>query len=114
MMIAQTLYKKYIEEREGLKLLEDPFAFITYKVTGEECFIANMFIDESRRNSGKCREFIGKLSEIAKSNNCKFLSATIDLKDPGHDRTLLAALHLGFKTVRANGDVILIAKDLGG
>jgi hypothetical protein len=53
MMIKNTLYAKYILEREGLEILEDEFSFITYKIAGPECFIANMFIDQEKRKTGR-------------------------------------------------------------
>lgn len=112
-MINETLYAKYIKDREGLEILEDELSFIIYKISGEECFIRNMCIENNARGSGKCREIIDRLSEIAGKAKCKYVSANIDLKDPGHDHTLLASLHLGFRTVRANDDVLLIIKELG-
>jgi hypothetical protein len=112
--MIDSLYLEYIKERAGLEMLSDESSFLTYKVTGDECFIADMFIKRASRGSGKCKSLIQKVSDIAIARGCKVLSANIAMSDPGRNHTMRAALKLGFVIGNANEKAILILKDLGG
>jgi hypothetical protein len=111
-MIKETLYFDYIKEREGLEVLENESGFITYKITGDECFIKNMFITPKMRSTFLLKNMIDLLCEIAFIRKCKFISANIDLQDEGAGRTLVAALKIGFRLARAQNDILLIIKEL--
>lgn len=108
--IADTLYAKYIKEREGTDVLESEFGFITYRITGAECFIVDMHVDQAARKTGQGRALLEQLSEIAKE--CHFLTANIWLKKKGSQVSLRGALACGFEVRNANADVLLIAKNL--
>lgn len=113
-MIKDTLYAKYIKEREGHEILEDEYGFIAYLISNKECFIANMYVDQGQRGNGNGRDLIHALAEIAKSAGCEFLSATIHMNDKNCSQTLLAALLVGFEAVRAELGTIVIFKNIIG
>lgn len=113
-MLVDTFYAKYIKDREELVILENEFGFITYKISGKECFLANMYIDENQRQKGKGRELISQLSEIAHAKSCDVISANIHINDKNASKTLLAALIVGFKIARAEYGTLLIVKDIEG
>lgn len=106
------LFKSYIKEREGLSVLETEFGFVTYKFIGKECFLKDMCVSAEHRKSSKARELIEMLSEIACGAGCEFISANVFVADHGSSNTLLAALKIGFKVVRAENGALLIIKDL--
>lgn len=108
--IKDTLYYKYVSEREGCEFLENSVGFIEYKINGEECFLKNMFIDPSERKTDVVYSMIDGLEKIALENGCKYISANIDLKDKGANRTVRASLKQGFKIERAGNDILLIIK----
>ncbi len=112
-MIEGTLYAKYIKERRGLDVLESEHGFLTYKMNGEECFIADMCIEEDRRTAGHGRVLTSALEALAKDAGCKYISANIDLNAGGANNCLLAAMTVGFEVRAANLNVLLIVKDLG-
>jgi GNAT superfamily N-acetyltransferase len=112
--LSETLYAKYISEREGLEIFETEHSFVTYKLSGDECFIKNMCVLPDERAHGRARYLINQLGELAKASNCKFITANIDLKDKGASNTLLAALRIGFKVIQANNDLLFIALGIGG
>lgn len=114
--IKDTLYAKYIKEREGFDILENELGFLTYKIKPEDkdCFIGHMYIDESVRARGHGKSLIESLSEIALSNECEVISASVDLRDKHASRTIQAALRTGFQIYKAEYDVILIIKYLKG
>lgn len=111
-MIADTLYAKYMKEREGASIIENEHGFIVYKVVGSECFIIEMFVDQSARKSGVARALVERLA--CENMECTVVTGNIWLKKPGADTVLKASLACGFKVISASGDVLLIAKDLMG
>ena len=108
--IADTLYAKYIAERESAKILENEHGFIIYKLVGEECFIMEMQVEQSIRKQGHGRSLVQQLEETEKE--CRFITANIWLKKPGAMVVLMGALKCGFKVTRGSDEVLLIVKDL--
>lgn len=111
-MIKDTMYAKYVKQRKNCEILENEYGFVVYKNTGDECFIDEMFVDESARKNGKGRELINALEQIAKSNYKKVITGNIYLNDPNCNETLISALLVGFKVVRAEHGLILILKEI--
>jgi GNAT superfamily N-acetyltransferase len=109
-MIANTLYAKYIMEREGHDIVEDEYGFIIYKLAGPECFIVDIFVDKEKRCSGHGKKLLAEL--IAKATECTMVTANIWPHKPGSSDALLGALRAGFVVKRAEAGCILIAKDL--
>jgi hypothetical protein len=113
-MLKDTVWAKYIKEREDLDILEDEFGFITYKFNTHECFIQDMCVDTSKRSQSHGRGLIDQLVEIAKAHGCTYIGANIFLADKGAMNTLTASMRVGFKIAKANNDVLFIVKDIGG
>jgi hypothetical protein len=112
MSLAESLYGKYIAEREQKQILEMDSGFISYKIMGPECFMADMYIVPEKRSGWCFRDLMKEIERTALSQGCKVLTANIDLRDQGKDHTLASALRIGFKVISANGDVLLIAKKI--
>lgn len=108
------LYFQYLQERQGLSCLWDEHGFITYKITGDECFLADMFVEKSQRHSGLGRNLVEQLKDLASPMGCKVITANVYLDLPGADNTLRAAQAVGFKVERANNNVLLIALPIAG
>lgn len=112
-MMKDGLWAAYVKERQGLECLWKEHGFIAYKITGNECFLAEMFIEKEHRSSGKCKAMIMELAEIAKANGCDVITANIHLVvDPNANSTLGAAIGCGFKVQASGNNVLLIAKEL--
>lgn len=111
-MIKETIYAKYIRERDGSQIIENEYGFIIYKISGEECFIKDMCVDLSSRTSGKGRELMNELEEIARANRCTFISGTIHLFDKNANDTLKKSLSVGFLVKEANNNILVIIKDM--
>lgn len=112
-MIKDTLYAKYIKQRDDREMLEDENAFVIYKIVGEECFIVDMFVEKDSRGSSKFKSLLDSLSNIASENKCKVISANIHLIDVGATHAFRSALQFGFKLARAENGILLIVKELG-
>ena len=113
-MIKDTLYAKYIKDRQDGEILENEFGFITYRIVEKECFIMDMCIDTSKRGRGFGKILVYDLERIALEKGCDVISANVHLWDKGASNTMLAALTVGFEIAQANNNVILIIKKLSG
>lgn len=112
--LSNTLYAKYIKEREDLDIIENEVGFITYKTRALECFIADMFVDLEERGKRKGIKLLEELVVKAKDAGCTHITATVHLWDNGASNTLFAALKSGFKVAQAQNGSLLIVKDIGG
>lgn len=108
------MYFDYAKERQSLENIQTEAGFVLYKIIGEECFLAEVYVKPEFRNGDAIKELISRVSEIALLNKCKVLSATVHLSDQGNLRTIKAALKLDFYIARAENNVIVIARHLGG
>lgn len=108
------LYREYIKERENSNLLVNENGWLSYKVNGQECFIVDMFIKKESRGTGLLDKMISDLKDIALLSQCEIIVANIHLNDKGANHTLKAAFKLDFSVVRADHNIIVIVKQIGG
>ena len=72
-----SLYADYLKEREDTNILEDTRGFATYKITGEECYIIDIYVAPIHRGNGMTKYYSDKIGELAKELGCSFLSGTV-------------------------------------
>lgn len=108
------LYHEYIKEREGSSLVSNAHGFATYKCSGEECYIIDLFVKKESRGTPALFNLIQELKTIAVVNGCSHLSGVLRAGDPGINRTMKAALKLGFNILAINNNGVVITKELKG
>lgn len=113
-MINNTLYAKYIKERLGQEIIENESGFIIYKLNGNECFIAEMFVDQGIRKSGLGKSLLNELKVLALDNECEYIAAHVHQFDKNAHHTLSAAFKCGFKIHSAQNNVITIILNING
>lgn len=112
MNLKNTLYAKYIKERLNQDILENENGFITYSINGEECFIAEMYVDKKKQSAGFGTDLIKLLNEIALEKGCKFITGNIQLFDQGKEQTMISALKCGFYIYSSNNQFITIIREV--
>jgi hypothetical protein len=108
------LYSEYIKEREGVALITKEHGFVTYKCVDNECFIHDLFVSKEHRGGPALLEIIQELGKIAVVNGCSHLSGILRANDPGINRTMKAALKLGFRILNIQNNGVIITKELKG
>ncbi len=106
------MFEAYVKERQNADCMKYENGFLFYRIQGEEFYIVDLFIEKSHRKSGLLETIISDASAKAIDNKCKFLSGNIYLNDTGCNRTMAAALKVGFKIMRAENNILLIVKEL--
>lgn len=110
--MIDSLYAKYIEERQGLRSVWKDYGFVTYRIAEKECFIVDMFIECAHRRENKGRALLNELIETAIEQGCDVMTANIMLADPNANGTLRAVLACGFEVKDCGNRVLLIAKEI--
>jgi GNAT superfamily N-acetyltransferase len=105
-------YGLYVKEREGLDILENEQGFFTYRITGEECYIKDIFITKEARRTGLATSMAEEISKIAKEKGCKYLSGTCVPSTVGSTASLKAMFSYGFKIHSSQNDLIVLIKEL--
>lgn len=113
-MISSTMYADYIKERDGQEVFENADGFAFYRVSGPECFIAEMYVRPEKRTAGAGRAIVNDLSKVAIEEGCEFLSGNIFVKSHTSTDAVAASILSGFKVVAADNGVISIIKPLKG
>lgn len=106
------LYFDYVKERENLDHVEIEEGFFTYRIDGEEFYLANIYLRPECRGTPATLKIMNKMIEVAKQNSAKVISANIYLNDCGFHRTLRAALNFSFTIQMAHNGCVTITKIL--
>ena len=69
-MQRRSLYAEYVKEREGYETLETGISFATYRVSGSEIYIRDIFVSRDFRDVDVGRRFIDDVVKIGKDSGC--------------------------------------------
>lgn len=107
-----SLYSKYILEREGKEIIETDYGFITYIIKNIECYIVDIYIKPELRRQNKATELANMVTEIAKDRNCAYLIGTVSPKANGSTESLKTLLSYGFELFSSSNDIIVFKKKI--
>lgn len=107
-MSVKSLYGQYIEAREGFEILESEHGFITYKITGDECYVRDIFVERAHRKEGLASLLCDRVRAIAAVQGCKWLTGSVQPSVPGSTESLKVVLAYGFSLVSAQPDFIIL------
>lgn len=110
--MKSSLYGQYIFEREGFEIVEDEFGFASYFVSGEECYIRDIFVKADHRNENHASKYADQIAAIAKERGCKVLTGTVAPLAKGSTASLKVLLSYGFKLHSSNSEKIIFIKEI--
>ena len=58
-----SLYAEYIKGRENKEIIEDSLGFATYQITGNECYIVDIYVRPEARMLGRGSILANKITE---------------------------------------------------
>lgn len=102
----------YIKEIEDFDSIVMDIGFASYRISGDECYIRDIWINPDYRKSGVASSIADRIAEIAKQQGCKFLtgSVSINIKDPTTSAKVLLAYGFAIHSLLPNG--IVFRKEL--
>lgn len=106
------LWAEYFKEREGYETINTGKGVISFKVIGEDCYIRDIFVHPSFRNSNEGTFLADSVTETAKSRGCKFLTGSVVPSMNGSTGSLVALIKYGFKLSWAREDYLCLIKEL--
>ena len=107
------MWADYYHERLGGEvILKEGVGFCAYRVSGEEIYLEEMYIDPKHRNAREASELADMVMDIGKERGCKTMTATVDLRTLTARDGLFATLGYGFKPVSAHNNVVCFAKEI--
>ena len=107
-----SLYKDYIKEREGFECLENDLGFASYKITGEECYIRDIYVVPEKRKSDEATMLATLIEDKAIAQGCKWLTGTVDPRFESRTTSTKVLLAYGFKIHSVSSNSIVFVKEL--
>jgi len=107
-----SLYADYIKEREGYDTIETEHGFATYLIQGISCYLRDIYVTPSQRQSRVAWELADKVTELAKAAGCRFMTGSVSLLDPAAERNAKVLKAYGFKYNTQDGDLSLFVKEI--
>ena len=107
-----SLYGQYIKERENFEIVEDESGFATYKISGNECYIRDIFVKPEFRKMNLASKYADEIAAIAKEQGCTHLSGTVAPQANGSTQSVQVLLSYGFKVARSTNDLIIFVKEI--
>lgn len=105
-------FSDYIKETQGRECIEREFGFVTYVITGPECYIEDIYVSPEFRIQGIGSRLTDMVREKAKGLGCTHLVGTVNglFKDP--TTSAKALLAYGFKIERIVQNVIIMKMEI--
>jgi len=107
-----SLYKEYLEEIEGAEVLELEDGFIAYSFKDFECFIHEVYVRKSARQTNCFRTLGDVVLNMAKERNCSAIKCEVWTDNKNPTLSLKAVLSFGFKVAKATENRIHLVKEL--
>jgi hypothetical protein len=107
------LYAKYIEEREGLTLLQvNDFGFITCKMVDDLLFINDLFVETEHRHGSTFLQLAKKCEAWGKERGAKRMRGCVWVNTLIANHSLSAVMSYGLKVVASDKNVIVLEKEI--
>ncbi len=105
-------YALYIEERENREIIEDDRGFLTYLITGDQCYVMDVFVKKEHRRLGVTAEYFNLVKEIAKEKGCTYLLGSVCTSANNVNESMKWMLSIGYKVTNTAGSMIYFTMDL--
>lgn len=109
-----SLYAKYIKEREQLEIVENEFGFATYKIFGEEVYIQDIYVVPEMRKTGMAKTIADQICFYAKEKGAKKVFGSVDPNANGATESIKILIAYGMTVHSVNGPLIYFSKDIEG
>lgn len=107
-----SLYAEYLKEREGFDILEMPEGYATYKITGNECYLRDLYVRSTVRNKGTATSMADTICSIAKEFGCKWLIGSVSPAASHSTESVKHLLNYNMKLLKSEKDMIYFIKEL--
>jgi hypothetical protein len=108
------LYKEYLESLyPNAFCYSDDNGFIVYWLNDKELYIQDMYVREEARVDKGAMRYISDVVEIAKKNECTYMTCNLDLKSKRSKQNLMTFLRYGLSPIKAETEYrLLLMKEI--
>lgn len=110
--MSESLYAKYIKEREDFSTLEEERGFATYRVFGDEVYLRDIYVLPEHRQEGVASLLADEVGRIGKAAGCKYLTGTVFLGLPSTTASAKTLLAYGMKLHSASSERLVFTMEL--
>lgn len=107
-----SMYSDYVKEREDFETIETWQGFATYKITGKECYIRDIYVTKDFRKSAVASEMADQIAVIAKKQDCTQLLGSVSLAANGANASIKVLLAYGFELQSAQNGFLVFKKEI--
>lgn len=110
---SMSMYAEYLKEIQGkTEILEENEGFLSFMISGQECYMADIYVRPEFRGSNKAMELFNKVSKIAKERGCTYLLSSVCPSINNSTRSIKFILSCGFDLFSAKENLIFFRKEL--
>lgn len=106
------MYANYIKERLDRGYYESEHGFATYKISGQECYIIDIYVEPGFRKTDEASSMADAIVEIAKDAGCKYLTGSVAPSANGSTASIKVLFGYGFRVLRSENDFIWFIKEI--
>lgn len=107
-----SLYADYLNELGVRQIIEIESGFATYKITGNECYIIDIYVRPESRKLNLAASLADMIAEKAKEAGCTYLLGSVDLNSKKCSESLKVLLAYGFKLAKCEPQGIYLVKEI--
>ena len=110
----ESLYAKYIQEREDGLIVENDFGFATYKIISDGVYIQDIYVLPDKRKSGVAKALADQVCLIAKEKNLKLVFGSVDVRANHATDSMKVLIAYGMSVHSVAGNLIYFSKSIEG
>lgn len=107
-----SMFSDYIRERGKKNIIENDKGFATYILSGDSCYIEDIYIVPEHRHSGEAARIADVISGVAKASGCRFLLGSVVPSAHGSTDSCKVLFAYGLRLVSATNDLIWFRKEI--
>lgn len=106
------MYKEYWKETFGRDVVENESGFASYKITGDYCYIVDIYVKPEYRKMNIASKLADKICVIAKERKCKHVIGTVNLQSSDPTRSMAVLIGYGMKIHTQDTNTTVLIKDI--
>lgn len=103
---------KYLKEREDMDSIETDYGFVIYKITGDNVYLRDIYVEEQFRQVNHCYKLADKVVEIAKEQGCKTMTGSVAVLAKNPEISIKTLLGYGMSIQSANNNFLVFVKEI--
>jgi len=106
------VYREWLEEYQGVNIIETKYGFCTYRISGETVHVPDVYILPEHRGAKHSFELFDRAAELGRKAGCKHITGVVQMNNPTREGSMMLLLKYGAKILEAGPEQIYFYKEL--